>query len=73
MEETGILENPALLSLVLPDFEPGQENWCQFILSDRLTVNLADAANRGGGGSRNHNSLGDQIDPLRIAKGATPA
>jgi hypothetical protein len=23
MEETGILENPALLSLVLPDFEPG--------------------------------------------------
>ena len=24
MEETGILENPALLSLVLPDFEPGQ-------------------------------------------------
>ena len=51
----------------------GEENWCQFILSDRLTVNLADAANRGGGGSRNHNSLGDQIDPLRIAKGATPA
>jgi hypothetical protein len=24
MEETGILENPALLSLVLPAFEPGQ-------------------------------------------------
>ena len=24
MEETGILENAALLSLVLPDFEPGQ-------------------------------------------------
>src|SRR5208283_1556760 len=24
MEETGILENPALLSLVLPDFEPGR-------------------------------------------------
>jgi hypothetical protein len=23
MEETGILENAALLSLVLPDFEPG--------------------------------------------------
>jgi hypothetical protein len=23
MEETGILENPALLTLVLPDFEPG--------------------------------------------------
>ena len=32
MEETGILENPALLSLVLPDFEPGLirglvQNW----------------------------------------------
>jgi hypothetical protein len=25
MEETGILENPALLSLVLPAFEPGRE------------------------------------------------
>src|SRR5271157_6062246 len=25
MEETGILENPALLSLVLPDFEPGPD------------------------------------------------
>jgi len=25
MEETGILENPALLNLVLPDFEPGQK------------------------------------------------
>ena len=24
MEETGILENPALLSLVLPDFEPAR-------------------------------------------------
>jgi len=24
MEETGILENPALLTLVLPDFEPGR-------------------------------------------------
>ena len=24
MEETGILENPALLPLVLPDFEPGR-------------------------------------------------
>jgi hypothetical protein len=26
MEETGILENAALLSLVLPDFEPGQNS-----------------------------------------------
>jgi putative zinc finger/helix-turn-helix YgiT family protein len=26
MEETGVLENPALLSLVLPDFEPGRLN-----------------------------------------------
>ena len=27
MEETGILENPALLSLVLPAFEPGRIKW----------------------------------------------
>ena len=25
MEETGILENPALLNLVLPHFEPGPD------------------------------------------------
>jgi hypothetical protein len=26
MEETGILENPTSISLVLPDFEPGRKN-----------------------------------------------
>jgi hypothetical protein len=30
MEETGILENPALLSSASPDFEPGRKT-CHFV------------------------------------------
>jgi eukaryotic-like serine/threonine-protein kinase len=43
MEETGVLENPTLLSLVSPDFEPSQHFYSMKLIQGR---NLADELGR---------------------------